>query len=434
LIQLTVRPATAPKPALRYHLLPEIKELHPGNPAQSYLKCFVEQRKFFFDEAAFGRREKLLVMPLKELPAESLERYGERALSHADWAARLDNPDWQILQKVQTEGIALLLPDLGDLRSLAPALRLRFRAELALGHLDKAIRTAQTMFAIARHLGEHPTLVASVLGIYYASTAASSLDEMLEQPGCPNLYWALTNLPNPLVPVDKGMEGERASLLWEFRDLDETAPMSVDRLKKFILHTDALLGDGSLTKPGASPTQAWLNARTKNEETLSAARARLVAHGLPQDRVLSFPAEQVILLDEKREYEERFDDLMKTTTLPGWQAEVVASRMKRGRQPALFADAFLPAEDGVYRRLWRLEQRIALLRHVEALRLFAAEHSGKLPAKLSEISVPLPEDPFTGKPFRYEASGTTAHLRGSPPLGKEKDAEFNIHYELTLHN
>ena len=32
---------------------------------------------------------------------------------------------------------------------------------------------------------------------------------MLEQPGCPNLYWALTNLPDPLVPLDKGMDGER---------------------------------------------------------------------------------------------------------------------------------------------------------------------------------------------------------------------------------
>jgi hypothetical protein len=66
---------------------------------------------------------------------------------------------------VWTGGIALALPDLGDLRTLAPALKLRFRAELARGRLDKAIHTAQTMFAMARHLGEHLTFVASVLGI-----------------------------------------------------------------------------------------------------------------------------------------------------------------------------------------------------------------------------------------------------------------------------
>ena len=63
----------------------------------------------------------------------------------------------------------------------------------------------------------------------------------------------------------------------------------------------------------------------------------------------------------------------------------------------------------------RLDQRIALLRHVEALRLYAAEHNGSLPVRLAECPVPLPDDPFTGKPFRYELDGTTARLRGSPP-------------------
>ena len=32
LIRLTVQPMAAPKPALRYLLLPELKEMNPGNP------------------------------------------------------------------------------------------------------------------------------------------------------------------------------------------------------------------------------------------------------------------------------------------------------------------------------------------------------------------------------------------------------------------
>src|SRR5207244_2455456 len=39
LIRLTVRPMAAPKPALRYLLLPELKEMNPGNPISNYLKC-----------------------------------------------------------------------------------------------------------------------------------------------------------------------------------------------------------------------------------------------------------------------------------------------------------------------------------------------------------------------------------------------------------
>jgi hypothetical protein len=142
LIRLTVQPATAPKPALRYVLLPELKEMNPGNPIQNYLKCFMDQQKFFFDKEAFERREKLLAMPLKELPARELQEYGGFALSQADWAARLDNPDWQILLNMKADGIYTSIPDVRQLRPLARALKVRFRAEVALGRFDDALRTA----------------------------------------------------------------------------------------------------------------------------------------------------------------------------------------------------------------------------------------------------------------------------------------------------
>src|SRR5262249_26176006 len=116
LIRLTVAPAPAPKPALRYLLLPDLREMNPGNPIQNYYKCFMDQQKFFFDKEAFRRREELLAMPLKELPARELRDYGRIALSQADWAARLDNPDWQMLLKVKTDGSSLLIPDIQDLR------------------------------------------------------------------------------------------------------------------------------------------------------------------------------------------------------------------------------------------------------------------------------------------------------------------------------
>jgi hypothetical protein len=64
--------------------------------------------------------------------------------------------------------------------------------------------------------------------------------------------------------------------------------------------------------------------------------------------------------------------------------------------------------------------------------MYSAEHDGKWPGKLSDITVPLPDDPFTGKPFRYRADGPTAHLRGSPPHGEENNPGFNVRYELTI--
>ena len=430
LIRLNVRPAPAPKPALRYRLLPELKEMNPGNPIQSYINCMMAQKKFFLDDGNYQNRQKLLTMPLNELPAQKLRDEDRYALSEADWAARLDSPNWQVLLKLKADGFELLLPEVQQLRSLARGLQVRFRAEIAQCRFDDAIRTAKTMFAMSRHLGEHPSLIGNLVGIAIASITISNLDEMLMQPGCPNLYWALTALPSPLISLDKGMDGERVMLEWVFRDLSESAPMSKDQLKKFVAEADRLLD--AFEKGEKGRLRAWLEGRIKDPAVVTAARQHLVEYGIPEKRVTAFSAEQVILLDDKRELESRVDDDHKTINLPLWQAEMLAAQIKSKSPPALFADLLVPVTLAARRAQARVVQRISLLRHVEALRLHAAEHDGALPAQLTDVAVPLPVDPITGKAFRYEVTGNTAHVRGSPPSGQEKIPAFNIHYELTL--
>ena len=44
---------------------------------------------------------------------------------------------------------------------------------------------------------------------------------MIEQPGCPNLYWALTYLPDPVISIRKGLQGERMMFTNELGGLDE---------------------------------------------------------------------------------------------------------------------------------------------------------------------------------------------------------------------
>src|SRR5262249_25468959 len=100
-IRLTVHPAPAARPALRYHLLPELHQMTPGNPIQAYMKCFMEQNHFFHSKEAVAEREKWLTMPLKDLPLKEVRGYGGWALRQADYAARLDTPDWQTLLKLK---------------------------------------------------------------------------------------------------------------------------------------------------------------------------------------------------------------------------------------------------------------------------------------------------------------------------------------------
>src|SRR5579871_4165997 len=91
-VRLHVAPMAAPKPALKYLLLPEVRELNPGNPVQWYVRCFAEQRNFFFSKEGVAERERLLTLPLAQLPTDKLpkdklRRYGGNALLQADWGA-----------------------------------------------------------------------------------------------------------------------------------------------------------------------------------------------------------------------------------------------------------------------------------------------------------------------------------------------------------
>ncbi len=430
-VRMTVTARPAPTPALKYQLLPELREMNPGNPIHAYLKCFMEQNHFFHHKDSIADREKWSEAPLKELPA-NLKDYGGGALRQADYAARLDTPDWQILLKLKSDGINLLLPEVQQLRMLASALKVRFRGQVAAGDFEGAVRTAKTMFALARHLGEHPTLIGDLVGIAIAFVAIGPLDEMVQQPGCPNLYWALTDLPRPMIDLRKGLQGERTFVYTEMVPLDDTAPMSEGDLKKVVVKIRKLMG---LVGPGGPKEDAAdvFRDRARDEAGVRAARARLVQSGLPPERVKQFPALQVVLLEERLRFEVRRDDAMKWLSLPYWQAEAGLAREAEPKEGESFlVQGLLPAYHKVRMAQARLEQRVALLRHVEAVRIYAAENGGKVPAALSDVKVPLPEDPITGKPFHYKVEGKTAVIRGSPPKGQEQSPAYNIRYEVTI--
>jgi len=455
-VRLVVPPMPAPKPALKYLLLPEVRELKSGNPAQYYLRCFAEQRNFFFSKQGVAQRARYQSMPLAKLATEKVRDYGGNVLRQVDWAARLNAIDWEMVSRLQSEGMDLSLPELGPLRVLAAALQVRFRFEVAGRRFDDAVRTAKTMFALARHLGEYPAESANFTGLSVAGLAVDTLEEMVQQPACPNLYWALTDMPSPLVDMRKGLQGSRALAAAEFRPLREDAVMTEEELEKLVSRLSGVMGFDR-EQAGRTPRglRAGLAARVKDAEKVHAIRKRLLAEyravlvgqtsekettraffarllkmSSAKDRIEKFPPLQVVLLDEKKEYEIRRDERMKLLALAPWQIDALDGE-ERQRGDGLFGD-FLPRVIQARRAQAHLEQRLALLRHVEALRLYAAGHDGKLPDKLSDLAVPLPTDPFTGKPFVYQRKGAIAQLRGRSPRGEEQNSAYNIRYEVSI--
>jgi hypothetical protein len=410
-----VKPAAAPTPAMKYQLLPEVRELHAGNAAQWYVRAFAEQRNFFFNKEPVAARRAALVVPLDKFPKQELAYYGGNALKQVDYGARHDAIGWEVIDRVRAEGLDAAHPEMASYGVLGEALHVRFRLELAEKRFDAAVVTAKTMLAFARHLAEHPTLAGTATALEVANRALDGLDEFVRQPGSPNLYWALTDLPTPLVEVKKGLQGQVAAALNDIGVPDDAA-LTEAQVEKLVSRLSGVVGFAR-EQTGDAPRnfRAELRKRLNDADHMKAVRKRLHAPGAPGDParglaalpVAAFTPAHAVLLDEKRDFERRRDELMKLLRLPAWQIDALPVEKSGG-----VFDSFLPPVVETRKAQAKLDQRVAVLRLVEAVRMHAAENGGKLPQTLADVRLPLPLDPLTGKAFGYEVkAGATVVIK-----------------------
>jgi hypothetical protein len=188
-------------------------------------------------------------------------------------------------------------------------------------------------------------------------------------------------------------------------------------------------------QPGQPPRsiRTALRASAKDALALAAAKVRLVKSGCKEEAIAKFPALQVVLLDQKHRYEIERDERLKLLAVPVWQVHPSSSANSALPLAKWPISSLLPNVDKLRAEVAELERQVAILRYVEALRLYAAEHDGKLPAAAASISVPLPPDPVTGKAFAYSSDGTTAHLRGDSLARKGDPSSGSVHYSVTVH-
>jgi hypothetical protein len=424
-VLLDVQPAAAPVPALKYQLLPEVAEMNPGNAVPAYLKCWAEQTNFFHNKEVVEERERLRTCPLTDIKPGSLKGYGGNALRQADFAARLEYADWNILPQLREQGFMLLIPEVQQIRALATALHVRGRGQIVDRDFDGAIGTLKTIFAISRHMGEHPTIISGLVGVAVAQIGCNLLEELIQQPGAPNLYWALTGLPPQLVDMRKAASADRS--MWSYGMFDKTRVWTADYMRAITQQLGLVEGAfgvrllaSMLELPAEDKAAAekWVQARTADAEWLTAARKGLTDAGYPADAVAKYPPQQVIIHDLLRKAKAHGDEMLKWVPVPYWQAEPAMSELVKA--PAEIEDKlaqqFVASIPKVKAAHARLEQRLDMLRIAEAVRLEAAKNGGKLPARLSDLSVPVPIDPVSGKAFEYKVDGITAILAGKEAL------------------
>jgi len=444
-VKLSIHPALPPAAALEYPLLPRFVDQYPGNAATLYIKVATLMADRKEPQEYWDKIDRWREMPLAELPRgeihDRLVGY-TTILDMVRMASRREQCDWGPPVHETTDIFGILIPEIGHLRKMGSLLALKARLEIAEGHPAEALETLQTGYALARQTADCPFLVCSLVGVAIANLMDQQAETLIQSAKCPNLYWSLTALPNPPVELRPALALEADSLFLAFPELrgieqaqhspEEWDAMLVEFARRYIRYADWI--DKKWSGVGAA---AFMTGRA----TLLLPRAKddLVAAGRARSDVDAMPVAQVILLDGVMIYKRTRDDLFKWFNVPYAQSRegfaALDNRLKneiRDREIVPIASVLLPALSKVRTASVRSERRIDLLRVIEALRLYAAEHNGKLPAALDDVKeVPIPLDPVSGQPFGYKLSGATATLDAPPPTGERWDI-LGARYEITI--
>lgn len=435
-IELAIHPSQPPRPSLKYSLLPGYLERMPGNAVPIYAKALP-----LLGVKGVGSKEwkeigKWLGMPLASLPSlEVRKMLGDYsgAIRYIDIAARRDRCDWDPPIREESRHIMdILLPDVQSTRLGGCLVALRTRLQISEKKYDEALASLRTGYSLARHVAEQPFVVSSLVALTMANTMTIQLQELLTRPEVPNLYWAITALPHPLIDLRRPMEQESNGLYLMFPDMQPSkrdtlsaeqwnalAPQVVSTL----VELDRLLN----IKPSTTGDKEKFLARVIHASPI--AKADLIAAGHPKAKVDAMVPAQAVLLDMLEIYEARRDDQFQWFNVPYWQAhgemKKAAARIAASSKSddlVFLARMLVPSVASFHLAEARFERRLAALRCVEAIGLYAGAHAGKLPTSLEEIhEVPIPLNPVTGKAFSYRIEGDVAVLESNGPA----DADFH---------
>jgi hypothetical protein len=435
-VKLTLHPMAEPRPALKYQLLPPFLDRRPGNAAVAWNGILAEQTPFFNELYKEGgpweKIDQWMKLPLGD-PREKEFRAKEPVVAQTAvalyrrmaYAARFESCDWQLPFR-EGNPLTIPLPEVQQSRTFGRLLSAKARLETAEGKYGRAVETIQTGFALARDVAKGQTLVNALVGVAIASLMTPQIEQFIQQPDAPNLYWALATLPRPLVDFRPAFEEESSFVYLQFLDLRELdkkdlVPEQWSRLLENTVKELSKLEEtfaGRLGSEESKRSGLKLSAAAMAVQGYPVAKQYLVEHGRAAAEVEAMPVAKVILLYSVELYQGLSDEQYKLTFLPyaegeRWyaQADRMLKQAAAGRREIIPLTLLLPLISAAKHAETRMEWTIARLRIFEALRIYAAAHDGRLPDRLDDVGeVPIPRNPFDDKPFNYRREGNRAVL------------------------
>ena len=453
-LRLKIYPKDESKPALKTKFLLAPTEQVEGNAAIFYLKAMgyferdsaraqiAEALKKMGEQAKAAGKElnefppySYLEMRPKDYPKEEVAKYLEPSsfqepILREAKMLRTFSMDRNI--QLADNPVGYLLPEIQNMRELARTQRIRCRLAIAENRIDDALEIISQQFTMSHHLGKDDPLVCYIMGCAMLSMAIEDSLFLREQPDCPNLYWAFAQLPNPVIDTQRGFAFEHQFAFIQIPRLKEinTTPRSPDYWKDFIVDFSRQTAELDQYAELISKVQGEkrVEAIQKSiDENVPQAEQYLLERGiLNADSLVRYPKEQFVLLAMKDYYEVSLDQSFKLLYFPyesvrGRFEPINKQYIEDGKKYGWFTNlhgTFHPAIESILDAKTQTQQQVAASQVIEAIRMAGASNGGKLIDSLDQAPVPVPNDPFTGKPFSYQVDGDIATLSSQYPTAK----------------
>lgn len=411
-VELTIQAQAIESPVLKYRLIPTEAELKPGNAVPILLRLPWEESEYF------SKVVPTLAAWDSRTPADPEWKKFPGTLPDAFYlemkrAAFRRDATWEYPIGEQP-GYLIYLPDLNGLRHLLGfGLSAKVRYHLLQGELDQARECILVGLANARHMAATPFYVNQIVAGVTCNLMFDRTADLIAQPKSPNLYWALSTLPDSLLELRRSATFEANSFALSLpaaNDLDRPRDRAewkkmLTQLRNFLKEFDADTKDPT----EADRAQFVRDARAELPQLLR----------LPAENIREMSDEEVMVrwyVRVRTNHDHRVAAVVCLQPREAWprlqelQAEVQAVNKKQGAIIPLFNHTEVIVAG------WSLERKIQALRIVEAVRHYLASHNGRFPDSLTDIKdLSIPLDPLTGAPFEWQVKNNVATLKAPTP-------------------
>ncbi len=419
--QLKLPPQAAKEFESHFHLLPTEDEQEPGNAVPVLLRMVYEQQTFMKD--VYPILHEYVEMNVAD--PRFKEFYFARFAEQINRAGSMSFADWQYPIR-GNRPYSILLPDIQSQRLLVGrGMTAWIRLLLSNGELDEALKCIKGQLGCSRHCADTPIVVCHLVGMAIANMAFDNLELAIQSGKCSNMYWSLAALPPTLQDLGPMVRWE----LWATLSMNEPLPPIGDKewvqiAKKFV-ELVAESSEERYTQDEGAKLQDRMQQLAKQQLP--------EALGFTDAEIKQMSSEELIMRWVYMQY-----CRLRTQIEPlAFQSptQIIAAKSKiEAENKALLESTgaksspfptLLPHGILVCRNF---ERRVKFLQTIESLRDYASKHDGRLPARLADLHLPAPNDPFTEKPFEYELKGTTARIRQTA-IGGHNSTLYD--YELT---